>query len=1017
MTYPTRLRILLVAGIAACLFATRPAGAAEEAWRFLEGLRERGYHDMAVEYLNRMRQSRLCPDDLREQIDYQLGVTLVASSRTAGSLREQQLDQAQAAFGRFLKEHPNHELAPEANTQMANVLFEQGRFKVALASGPSKSEKEKQALLADARALYGRAQKVFVDAERRIYERARVLRQEAQKDPRQEEARDACYQDLIDVRLVLAAVEHEIGRTYPPGSEQYKSHLTEAAKKYNALYNDYQKWGGGLYARIHEARVSKDLGQTDKAVKILTELRALIEDDPGARNLFNETLALLLEIYGLPDVKKYNEAIAEADKWTSDARGAEEATEVGLRIHFMAGKAALALAESIEKDGSERRAAVKAARGHLQYVTRFDGEFRQDARNLLTREILGGEADAPPQTFAEAKDRGDFAWATMVAARGSMLGAPDKQERDKAAVEFEEARRQALRHYHAALGLAAGDTPLEQLNLIRSYLVYLYFFGNDFHRAAVAGEFLARRYPQAAGASKAAEIAIKAYRSLYLLSPHRKEDRTFEVRRMTSLGEYIGTRWPGQPEANEAWKTLLDTAIDNRDVEKAEAYLAKLDPDSPQRAEGELRTGQALWATYLEKSKLEEDRPPQEQQLDALVAEAQKTLEQGVTRMGKLVDEGGPVTYTLAYSVLSLANICIGAGESEQAVQWLEAPKFGPLTLVRDDHPAADRENFHVETYKAALRAYVGVEDLDKAQEAMDALEDEVAARDDAEGAKKLTEIYYSLGVELQETLKRLRQEKKTEEAGQVVAGFEKFLDRVSERGEDFKSLNWVAATYFNLGASLDPGEGPVPPEAAKHYTASAKNYMKIIEEMRKNKDFAPPGATVTGIQVRLAVTLRGLDQHAEAIKILAQLLQQNERRVDVQVEAARTLQDWAGMRGQASKYESAIQGAKVGGQYLIWGWSGIARRVEPFKQHEATFHEARYNVAVCRMKLALTLSGEKKNAALDRAEQDIVRTYLLYPNMGGEEWYDRYDTLLKTIQRHRGRSPTGLAQLGAAQK
>ncbi|MFH1920662.1 MAG: hypothetical protein ABIP48_12335, partial [Planctomycetota bacterium] len=77
MRHSTRLRVLLVGSTIFCglVAVVRPGEAAEEAWRFLEGLRQRGYHDLAVEYLDRMRASPQCPDDLKEQLDYERGTT------------------------------------------------------------------------------------------------------------------------------------------------------------------------------------------------------------------------------------------------------------------------------------------------------------------------------------------------------------------------------------------------------------------------------------------------------------------------------------------------------------------------------------------------------------------------------------------------------------------------------------------------------------------------------------------------------------------------------------------------------------------------------------------------------------------------------------------------------------------------------------------------------------------------------------------------------------------------------
>ncbi|MFH1920219.1 MAG: hypothetical protein ABIP48_10080, partial [Planctomycetota bacterium] len=937
---------------------------------------------------------------------------------------------------------------------------------------------------------------------------------EAKKDAAKVDERDEARGDYLQARLYLGGVAYEIGKTYEPQSKEFKDHLTKAAKNYGELYETYGDRGYGLYAHMLEGRAYKELGDTEKAIAVLKQMLTLAGEDDAGRILKVQSLALLLEAYLHPKAKKYAEALAEAGSWQKTARGAEESSSDGLKIRFLAGRAAFSLAEGLKEDDPTRRDSLRAARQHFEFVGRFRGEFQREAKELLAHELLGGDLDVgEPKTFAEAKDRADFAWGTMVIADGSLRQATTPEDQKKITDETNQSRDEALAYYRMALAMATDEAQLPEVNGIRFRLTYLYWIQQDFYRAAVMGEFLASHYPQSVGARQGAEIAVKAYRTLYSLSPERKENRTFETRRMNEVANLITTRWPGEPVANEAWLMLLDTAVDNRDLAKTEEYLAKVAEDSPRRAQAELRAGQAIWASYVEESnKPEEERPPQEK-LDELIAKAQETLEQGVARMRKRVDGGGSVDYALVYSVLSVAQIYIGAGKSEEAVKWLDDPKIGPMTLVAAGHTATDKENFRIETYKAALRAYVGAQELDKAEEAMDALETMIAAGGDAATAGKLTEIYIMLGRELQETLKRLRQENKNDEAEKVAGGFEVFLSRISkrEKGNTFNSLNWVAETFYNLGASLDPDGQETPEKAKDYYKEAATTYVKILKKIKEQKqpppsDFRPaieqvvaiftkinedkqvppshsraaieqvratltkinedkqvppshfraaieqsvgiltkitedkdvppgpltasvnqsvvilikikedsapfaPSGAATNIQVRLAACLRALNQHAEAMKFLLNILNESERRVDVQIEAARTYQDWAKLEGKSGYYNFAIKGGnKVGDRYLVWGWGGVARRVAPYDKYQSTFHEARYNLALCRLKYAQSQQGAEKADTLEMAEKDILSTQLLYPTMGGDEWYPKYDALLKNIQRLRGvKRPAGL--------
>jgi tetratricopeptide (TPR) repeat protein len=987
--------------------------AAEPAWDFLEGLRQRGYHDMALAYLDQMRTSPRCPEDLKEVVDYQVGVTLVATARTGTiEFREGQLDQASARLNQFIKDRPDHDLAAAANTQLANVLVERGRIKTELASRSSKSAAEKKALMAEARAQFEKAQKVFESAEEHYYERAKNLKESADptKVPNLEEAQQEAYRDLVQARLFLAGVIYEVGKTYDPKSKEYKEKLTEAAKQYGELYEKYGSYVGGLYARMWEGRTYKELGEPDKAINIFKEMMTLPADAPVFRTLISQSLALALETYLLPDVKNYAEAVKTVTAWEEKARPDEMSTPEGLKVLYLGGRASMELAKTLE-DEKERRGNRNAARQRLERVSRFIGEHRRDAMMLLQDPFFGQAEEVPDEDlgYLEAKDKGDFGWGTFVVVMGKLQSAKTDDEQKELSSQLNEARDQATKYYKMALGLADAEVSKDELNLLRFRLTYLYFVAQDYHRAAVMGEFLARRQPTSVGARKGAEIAVKAYRVLFTqASP--QEDRSFEMERMTGIANYVTARWQGEPEADEAWMMLTDTAVDLRELDKAIEYLGNISEESSLRAQAELRAGQALWAGYVRESSKEESSRLPQSDLDAMVAKAQETLEQGIGRMLAAVEGGAPVEYSLAQSVLSLAQILVGQGEAEKSAEWLDKPKVGPMTLVKAESPVAKRGNFVEDTYKTALRAYVGAQKLDQAEEVMNALE-EIAA-----DTRRLTQIYIALGRELQEQLERLGKEGKEEERKKVSGGFEVFLGRILNRqeGNTFSSLNWVAETYMGLGDGLAAGRADPPDEAIGYYGSAVKAYATILKRIKeKDPELNAPAGAETTIMVRLAACLRKLGKYEESKKILLKILREREKRVDVQVEAAKTYQAWGSER--PGYYKLAILGGgedEETGRRLIWGWAGIANRVAAFDQYQGIFHEARYNLALCRTKLAGTQKGDEREGTLKQAELDITRIQRLYPEMGGEKWYDKYDDLLKNIQKLLRKKATGLEGL-----
>jgi Tfp pilus assembly protein PilF len=1032
MRRSTWRRWLLVGAVAAgCLAMTaRPGKAVEEARKFLERLRDPqsgfGYYDTALEYLEAMRSSPLVGQEFKDVIDYEAGVTLIAAAQTAReiSVRQKQLDQAEQKFKRFLAEHPQHPLVSSANTQLANLLVERGRIKTEQAFRSSASEAEKTQLSAAARKLYGEAQKVLGDLEKQLLEQHQKFPKVI--DPRETkkiEQRDQVRRDLLQARLALAQVVEETAKTYEPGSKGNSENLQAAATKYHELYTKYEDLLAGLYARMWEGRCCKESGETDKALGIFQELLTQPSEPQAFRVLRNKALILLLETALLPGVKQYKQALDEAQKWEKAARGSEESSIEGLAIKYLAGEAALEYAKTLtdKKDAASRKQILAEARKLFDFVANFPSEYQKEARDATRRPEFVGEDFVPPEPadFAEARDRARDALDRM-------------QDPDLKEDAIASARAEAIKYYRMAIRMKTSEVTPDEMNVIRYYLAYLYYMSEDLYEAAVMGEFLAIRYPNGTGARQGARIALAAYVRLFNAAP--PDDRQFEADQMIGIAEYITRHWQGEPLAAEAWMTLIRSALSNNDLDKAQEYLQRIPADSPRRGEIEVMTGQRLWATYLQSSRKAEAKRPPQQLLDKMVQRAQQTLEDGIQRMRQSVNAGGEIGQTLAAGVLSLAQIYIGAGEPEKAVGWLEDPTIGPLRLVAANHPAAGEGNFREETYKAALRAYVAVQKVDQAKEAMKHLEELTQEGGDAEAGKRLTRIYISLGRELQEQLERLRNQQKAEQLEKVSEAFKDFLDRIRQgEGNTFGSLNWVAETFFSLGAGLDPGGKTLAPEAKDYYEKAADTYRRILRQC-EDADFGAPPDAATSIKLRLARCLRRLgrnDQakYDQALDLLAEVLQVRNTMIDAQVEAAYVYQS----RGEQDPryYPLAIRGGKrikrADGSIveLVWGWGKLANLVAASPKHESLFHEARYNLAYCRFKTALSKHTKERNELLRQAETDIRVVLRLYPKMGqglylrpgGKDWREKYDDLLQTIQKLRGEKADGLKGLEVQRK
>jgi tetratricopeptide (TPR) repeat protein len=405
-----------------------------------------------------------------------------------------------------------------------------------------------------------------------------------------------------------------------------------------------------------------------------------------------------------------------------------------------------------------------------------------------------------------------------------------------------------------------------------------------------------------------------------------------------------------------------------------------------------------------------------------MILQAQKTLQDGITRMKKAVEGGAPLTATLVNAMLSLAQISIETGKPAAARELLEDAKAGPLVLLAKNHALiAEQSGMAVEVYKAALRAYVGTQQLDKAEQVMKSLDQMVTQKGDPQSSRTLTQIYIRLGHELQDQMERFRKEQKTAELEKVGRAFERFLAQILRRetGNSFYSLSWVAETYYSLGSGYDPGGQSLPAQAQAYYEQASAAYRKILDRAKADAKFAPNPEAVAGVRVRLARCLRRLGQYPEAMDLLTAVLQERANFIDAQVEAAYTYQAWG--EKKAGYYQLAIGGgrrykkADGGEEYLVWGWGKISRIVAANPNFSAVFFEARYNIPLCRLKHAVNLTGEERKAALAQADRDIVIVQMLYPEMGGPEWYARFDDLLRKIQELRGAAVVGLQGSKAA--
>lgn len=1028
---------------------------------FLAALRENQYNEEALQYLDRVEADSRTPAAFRTEIPYQRGVTLIQAAQQVRDLRAREtlLNSARENLNRFLQEQPEHPKRSSARHTFGIVLREWARMKVEQAS-----RTDDAALRKEAAGLYDEAYKVFDGAVTELKTELQALQEQPKgmgDEPDRDQLRLLRFA-YLDSMLRRAETFEDKAQTEPAGSGEQKKLLDEAVRLYGEMYAKYSGYPLGMQARLNEARILVKAGELDKALKFTQEdvVDQWASEPPKervSRDLVTQAFLLAMDCWLHESKKQYADSIARVSPWIAQIHPDEETDPNWIALKLQLAKANQAHAEALQAQNPrdpQIAAARDEARRLARQVARAPGGRQDEARELLASipgGVVGAKVEEKPAatTFEEAKNYAIDAIAEMQSQQylldegpGRLANETDEKYKNELREELAQAeqavttsRAAALENLILAMGLADAQTSIEDLNLVRRLRAYLHLTQDEFYEAAVLAEFVARKFPASEWARNCSLIALSAYAKLYEAS--ESETKEFESQHIISVAQFIVQTWSGTPEAADAINTLIPFLIRRGEMDKAREYVDTIPVDSPQRAPAELRIGESLWRDYLtgmeqvrqwEREAQEAGAPVDElkaniarrkPELDGLKQTALNVLETGVDRMRK----SGTIDATIPPAVLALAQIYVTTDQAPKALALLDDETIGVLPMVQRKDPAVDTATMREHVYRVALSAVVsalpkvtGAEErtelIERSQQLMEALRKEVGETPEAE--QRLVAIFYSLARGLETQIKLLD---KPEDRRLLTDGFSAFLSQVQSKSTDLRVLNWVAESYAGLGSGLANDTSSTDAahacfvKAVETYDHILKNAesLGLTPELRRH------------VQIRQALAHRSAGNYEAAIQAFTAVLGKEGTKVDLQVEAAKTFQEWAGEPRQALKYKSALFGGEwdpVAQKNIIWGWNRIAQATERLPDFRELYHEARYNAASCYYAYALKMrSAPDREKYLKIAQESIVLMYRLNPKMGGKAWYAKYNALYKKIQTALQESPTGLAGLASQPK
>lgn len=1010
------------------IFFSAVSAQEDQQWsKMLQGLKnpEHPYYDTALDYLDWMRTSPLCPLTLKGQIDYQAAlIHFDAVQNDAMFLqRDEHMKRCRELLEKFVKEKADNPLVFQAQSMLGRLFMEEGRIAMIRSEHETTRDEERGPLREKARGEFKKALPSFEAADKIATERAKKLQETQKANPNAVKDSDlfSAYGEFLIGKILINMAKMDIAKTYPKDSKEFKEGLTAVAKSFEDLSKKYSQYSAGFTAKLYAAKTYKELGDFKNARALLGELNVL--QGPEYQDILTESLLLALDM-NLIEKKpeNYLDSINRARAWNENSPAVAKRTQEGQRIFLMGAENFIAYADTVKNNKSEYDKAIRDAGVFLRQI-RPNPNFPQIGRRAqeLLQQIGAIKIDkSAPANYEQAKEYAEEDWRAFTLAFTNFQNAKSN-EKEAAKVQVAKAGDACVASFNKAINMREEGTPMTEINQIRQNLVTVYWFQGKLLEAALLADYLTQRYSGSPNAEKTAVMAVRLYRQIFVEDKLAGHDPTAVAARLSKLCDFILTRWEGQEVTGEVQLLQIETAIDNGDIAEAKKLLSQTAEGTPQRISAELKIGQSLWNRYASLSKLPEgaDEKPEKKDQDELLADARKQLELGLNGKIKLIQENKvKVDAASVQCALALAQICLNANQADQAIKWLNDPQVGPLALSKSPPATVPTELFkglRLPATMFALRAYVGTENLDKAEETMNDLEKlikEQAAEGDA-GAEeqRLTQIYVSLGRQLEDRLKALSDEGKIDQAEKVAKGFELFLIRIKDRGDanSFQSIYWVADTFYRLGSGMST-EKNVPAQAKSYYELALKTYADILKRTLNEEDWAPGKAEDT-IKARMAESLRGMGQYETAMNVLKILLDDSDGRIDLQIEAAMNLEAWG--KEDPTKMVRAVTGGFPSRK--IWGWNGIIKRTSiDIDKYANVYYDAYLNKLRCFIELGRgEKDREKKQKYYDTAERDIRSLLLMRPQLGGPDWFVRFDQIYKSLERAKGNNrPAGLKTL-----
>ncbi|WP_144057609.1 hypothetical protein [Novipirellula maiorica] len=526
-----------------------------------------------------------------------------------------------------------------------------------------------------------------------------------------------------------------------------------------------------------------------------------------------------------------------------------------------------------------------------------------------------------------------------------------------------------LTQHAYALAMHQGD--LQKRNELCYLLAYLSFTAGHVIEASLYGESVARYGdPQESMTREAALIALGAIDEA-AATQWADAEIPGELHQMRLLAELFEQKWPEDAQVEAIWMNLGQRFdAHNRPLDAADAYL-KIKKPSKLYDRAQMAAGLAYWNQFVDEAS-EADADP-----DAMVKRLELARDVMIRGIRSAEQQKLPLTPPILDAKYKVALIAARLGNPESTVTWLEktkTPLIDSITTGKGNKKKITvTPEFAQNVFQLLYQAKTRLNDLEGAKQALEQL----AKVLDSDATDRLDRM--SLAV-IQRQISSMLDGPKLSPAD--IKKLEQTIAAIDSDSDVMTASNqlWIAESW----AKLAP-RGQTPMVVRQCYENAAMIYDRSLAQ----KDF--PSSSRTAALIRQAELLRWAGKISDSLAIMTQILAEAPGAIELQIQAAKSLETIAFRQPSEANLRAAISGPPRNdgdnGVSPIWGWAKLTSQLHQIRysdrgtsKHAEQLIESHLHLARCRWLLAGVTGDDaesvelvrKTNQQLSRLQSDI---------------------------------------------